>query len=208
MRSVGVQMNDEFHSSNLPGQTPLDQLEIEGLIAHVNNKKELDEAEARNILEARKWIYARQRRFSINQVLTISWLTELHIQMFGEVWNWAGKFRTTMKNIGVPAYKISVDLQMMLNETKNRFENKKSWDFSNQEIAIHLAHRAVQIHPFANGNGRWSRELADAFLTSVGSPRLTWGSSLPMEIQHEKMIKSMKDGDNGNFEALVFFATH
>jgi hypothetical protein len=28
------------------------------------------------------------------------------------------------------------------------------------EQAVHLHHRAVQIHPFPNGNGRWSRLLA------------------------------------------------
>lgn len=201
-------MNDEVHPTNLPGQTSLDQLEIEGLIAHIHDKKELDEAEARNILEARKWVYARQRKFSVNQVLTMSWITELHKQMFGEVWNWAGKFRSTMKNIGVPAYKISVELQSMLNETKNRVENKVTWNFSNEEIAIHLAHTAVQIHPFANGNGRWSRELADAFLTAMGSPRLSWGFTLPPEIQHQRMIEAMKNGDDGNFETLMFFATH
>jgi Fic-DOC domain mobile mystery protein B len=201
-------MSDEVHPTYLPGQTSLDQLEIEGLIAYIHDKKELDEAEARNILEARKWVYARQRKFSVNQVLTMTWITELHKQMFGEVWNWAGKFRSTMKNIGVPAYKISVELQSMLNDTKDRVENKVTWNFSNEEIAIHLAHTAVQIHPFANGNGRWSRELADAFLTAMGSPRLSWGSTLPPEIQHQKMIEAMKNGDDGNFETLMFFATH
>ena len=40
-------MKDDFLESNLPGQTPLDQLESEGLIAHVHNKSEIDEAEAR-----------------------------------------------------------------------------------------------------------------------------------------------------------------
>jgi Fic-DOC domain mobile mystery protein B len=201
-------MSDEVHPTYLPGQTSLDQLEIEGLIAYIHDKKEVDEAEARNILEARKWVYARQRKFSVNQVLTITWITELHKQIFGEVWNWAGKFRSTMKNIGVPAYKISVELQSMLNDTKDRVENKVTWNFSNEEIAIYLAHTAVQIHPFANGNGRWSRELADAFLTAMGSPRLSWGSTLPPEIQHQRMIEAMKNGDDGKFETLMFFATH
>lgn len=201
-------MKDDFLESNLPGQTPLDQLESEGLIAHVHNKSEIDEAEARNILEARKWIYARARRFSTQRILTIAWMTDLHRHMFEDVWDWAGQFRTTMKNIGVPAYKIQVDLQAMIDETRDRIENKAKWGFSNKEIAIRLAHRAVQIHPFANGNGRWSRELADALLTSLGESRLSWGSTLPVESQHASMIEAIKDCDKGNFEKFIYFATH
>jgi len=199
---------EDFNSLNLPGQTPLDQLDIDGLIAHAHNKKEVDEAEARNILEARKWIYARSRKFTTSKILTLNWIIQLHKNMFDDVWSWGGEFRTTAKNIGVPAYKIRSELQEMLNETNNRLANKAQWGFSNQEIALRLAHKAVLIHPFANGNGRWSRELADAFLTSLGEPRFSWGITLPLEAQHQKMIEAIKDCDLGNFKPFMEFAIH
>lgn len=44
------------------------------------------------------------------------------------------------------------------------------------KIAAHFSHRLVAIHPFANGNGRLSRTLADLLLGQHGAPRFTWGA--------------------------------
>jgi len=38
-------------------------------------------------------------------------------------------------------------------------------------------HRLVAIHPFANGNGRHARLLADVILLSQGHKRFTWGGA-------------------------------
>ena len=41
-------------------------------------------------------------------------------------------------------------------------------DLSEQAVLLH--HRAVQIHPFENGNGRWSRLLANIWLKKHAHP--------------------------------------
>ena len=45
------------------------------------------------------------------------------------------------------------------------------------EIAVRFSHRLVAIHPFANGNGRLSRTIADLLLVQHGAKRFTWGAA-------------------------------
>ncbi len=197
-------MKHEFES----WQTPLSEVELDGLIPTLAFKSELDQAEAENILQARTWLYARAKNVTTNNILKTKWVKELHRRMFDEVWDWAGQYRKTNKNIGVDAYRIATEVETMLMETKARLENIEKWNLTKQQIAIELSHKAVQIHPFSNGNGRWSRDLADVFLNSLGEKSFTWGITLPRDKQHQVMIAAVKRADNGYFDDYLFFATH
>ena len=74
--------------------TPLTVEEREGLIpSYVTLRRELNEAEQANILEAEQWAFARTRN-----VLDERFLIDLHKRMFVRVWRWAGKFRRTERN--------------------------------------------------------------------------------------------------------------
>lgn len=42
------------------------------------------------------------------------------------------------------------------------------------ERAARLHHRAVEIHPFVNGNGRWARTLSNIYLVNQRSPYVAW----------------------------------
>lgn len=44
------------------------------------------------------------------------------------------------------------------------------------EIPARFSHRLVSIHPFANGNGRLSRTMADLLLVQQGAERFSWGA--------------------------------
>ena len=73
--------------------------------------------------------------------------------MLGEVWKWAGRFRQSERNIGIPFYEIPAALRQLLDDAKAWIEYKS---YPPDEIAVRFHHRLVQIHPFANGNGRLS----------------------------------------------------
>jgi len=45
------------------------------------------------------------------------------------------------------------------------------------EIGTRFHHALVQVHPFPNGNGHWSRLMADVLVVGLGRPRFTWGRS-------------------------------
>lgn len=148
--------------------TPLTEEEREDLIpSYIALRPELNEAEQANILEAEEWAFARKR-----DVLDERFLTGLHKRMFGRVWRWAGKFRKTERNIGIDAYRITVELRQLLDDCRYWIEHST---YAPDEIAARFHHRLVWIHPFPNGNGRHARIATDLLLVSMGRPRFTWG---------------------------------
>ena len=94
-----------------------------------------------------------------------------HKRMFGPVWKWAGKIRTTERNIGVEAWRIRSDLQQLVGDTRAWLELDS---FPPDEIAVRLHHRLVAIHCFANGNGRHARLVADLLAIGLGQTAFTW----------------------------------
>lgn len=148
--------------------TPLTEEEREELIpSYITLRPELNEAEQSNILEAEEWAFARKR-----DVLDERFLTSLHKRMFGGVWRWAGKFRKSERNIGIDAYRISVELRQLLDDCRYWIEHGT---YKPDEIAARFHHRLVLIHPFPNGNGRHARMATDLLLVAMGRPRFTWG---------------------------------
>src|ERR1035437_4622438 len=89
------------------GATPLDADEAAGLLlTHITNRCELDRWEQENIAEAEAAVFRRKQK----DVLTETYIKRLHKKMFGSVWRWAGNFRSTGKNIRVPAWQIAIEL--------------------------------------------------------------------------------------------------
>jgi hypothetical protein len=71
--------------------TPLTAEERHGLIpAHIAYRHELNEAEQENIARGQDWALGRRR-----DLLTEKFVKNLHARMFGDVWRWAGDFRTS-----------------------------------------------------------------------------------------------------------------
>src|SRR5277367_4410455 len=98
------------HFTKGDGNTPLSPEELAGLIAPVSTKRELNEWERLNILNGNRWaLHARHR-----DPITETYIRALHRRMFDETWSWAGTYRVTQKNIGVPAYLIMESLAVLL----------------------------------------------------------------------------------------------
>ena len=150
------------------GGTELSEEEREGLIpSYITLRGELNEAEQANILEADEWAFRRKR-----YVLEEKFLNNLHKRMYGNVWRWAGQYRTSGKNIGVDAYRIPTELRQLLDDCRYWTENKT---YEPDEIAARFHYRLVAIHPYPNGNGRHARLAADMLLNSMGRERFSWG---------------------------------
>lgn len=187
------------------GQTPIDEDEKEGLlIKTITNLGELDEFEQLNVEKAIEWTL--KRKPDVQKILTEEFAKELHKKMFEDVWKWAGQFRTTNKNIGVDKFQIGVELRNLLEDAKYWIANNT---FNEDEIAVRFSHRIVNIHPFANGNGRHSRLIADILISDgFGKPHFTWGSvnlTKPGEARSE-YLKALKAADNNYYQLLIAFA--
>lgn len=189
------------------GQTPLDPDEMDGLlIATVLTRGDLDEVEQRNIEEAIRWTIERRKHFSEEEILTEQFVMLLHTKMYGGVWEWAGRFRNTNKNIGVDKFQISAELKALLDDCRYWIKNNS---FPEDEIAIRLKHRIVSIHCFPNGNGRHSRLLADLVAEKIfGKPVFTWGSKslIRSDDLRSAYLDALRKADKGFIESLVSFA--
>ena len=60
---------------------------------------EKDEFEQLNIQKAVEWTL--KNKFKVERILTEEFINRLHKRMYGDLWKWAGEFRSTNKNIGV-----------------------------------------------------------------------------------------------------------
>ena len=184
------------------GATPLDPHELDGLIpSHITQRAELDRWEQDNINEALAWIEKRRPQDILNE----KFIKTLHKKMFCHVWRWAGTFRQTEKNLGIPFYRISVELKTLCDDVQYWIAHQT---FEPDEIAARLHHRLVYIHPFANGNGRHARLITDVLLENVLSrPPFTWGqANLAQEGQDRTMyIESLVAADRMDYQPLLEF---
>ena len=187
------------------GQTPLDEEEKEGLkIRSITTQGELDEFEQLNMEKAVEWTI--HTKLKPEKILTEKFIKDLHKKMYSDVWKWAGEFRKTEKNIGIPWTQIGIELKNLLDDTKYCIENKT---FSSEEIAIRFKHRLVSIHCFPNGNGRHSRMMADIIMESIfGDEIFSWKQSNMVQANEtrKEYINALKKADNGNVAPLIKFA--
>ena len=183
----------------IPGETPID--DVSGLkVTGITTRAELNYFEAANIERvAAKYLTIRPTRRSAK--FTYEWCLNLHQQMFGDVWSWAGIPRSGELNIGVVSHAIPENLALLL-------EDLGSWpgfgiEFAEQAARLH--HRAVKIHPFQNGNGRWARMLANIWLKLNRQPLTMWpetaiGTASEVRVQY---IDAIVKADVGEYRDLI-----
>lgn len=183
------------------GQAPLDHDQAQGLkLAFIATHAELDAAEAANITAGMRW--AEALIASGADVASDAFLRELHVLLFGQVWSRAGAYRTTGRAIGVDPARIEMAVQLL-------FDEAACWgqygSYPLDEQAARLHHRLAFIQPFANGNGRTSRAIADLFLRARGAPAPTWGASLPVTDARARYLAAVRAADAHDFGPLLGF---
>ena len=187
------------------GATPLNSNEMEGLkYPHIETRGELDQLEQQNIQEGYNWL-KRQRKFK--DFISEEFVIELHKQLFGSVWSWAGSFRNSDKNIGIDHLYIGVELRNLLEDARYWIEHGT---YDNEEFAARFHHRLVKIHPFPNGNGRHARIMTDVILEKVlGISPVNWGAStLDKDGEHrQRYIQALRAADNNDYQSLIEFVS-
>lgn len=181
--------------------TPLTPEEMRDLIpAHIAYRRELNEAEQENMARAQQWALARRR-----DLLSEKFIKGLHRHMLRDVWRWAGRFRTTQRNIGIDYWLIPVELRRLLDDSKAWIEFKT---YPPDEIAVRFHHRLVQIHSFPNGNGRHARLMADLLVMQFGRERFSWGreSLRDAGAARARYIEALRAADNHDVSLLLAFA--
>jgi Fic-DOC domain mobile mystery protein B len=154
------------------GNTPIQPEEAEQLIPRISTMRELNEYEVLNILRAREWAFD-SRTMKSTDPLEELYVRELHHRMFDNVWKWAGTYRQTERNIGCDPKEILQRIPQLLANTRYWLDNKT---FSTDEALLRFHHQMTRIHPFANGNGRHARMVADVVAVKCGRAEFSWGA--------------------------------
>lgn len=95
----------------------------------------------------------------MRDLLDDHFVRDLHRQLYGPIWAWAGRQRSRETNIGVAPAQIAVELRNALDDLYFRWAHDEDLTPRWLGIATHAA--LVRIHPFVDGNGRVTRLLAD-----------------------------------------------
>ena len=118
----------------------------------------------------------------LDALLNDYFVRDLHARLFGPVWNWAGRWQRTEVNIGVAPERIAVELRNALDAIAYRWDHTDDWTPRQLGIVVHA--ETVRIHPFADGNGRTTRLLADLVFAAVQDPT---------EVQYEWDLDKTRD---------------
>lgn len=104
-------MSDLFQEPD--DATLLAPAERDGLkLTWTTTRADLNAAEQDKIDAGAAWAF-RSRRANI---LTFAFSIALHRQMFGQVWDWAGHYRTTERNIGIAPYRIGTETAQLFDD--------------------------------------------------------------------------------------------
>ena len=125
--------------------------------------------------------------------------------MFDQTWKWAGYYRSTERSLGIAAHLIRDALAGLLGDAQYWVEHGT---YMPDEIAVRLHHQMVFIHPFANGNGRHARLMAEVLAQRLGRPVFTWGSA---ELVRDgdfraRYIEALRAADGNDIQPLLRFA--
>lgn len=186
------------------GITPLSPEERAGLIPNLSTKDELNEWERQNILEAYAWALAPNNVRRHNPLVE-PYLRDLHLRMFDQTWKWAGVYRTTEENIGVPHRETRERLAALLGDSRHWLDHET---YAPDELAVRFHHRLVFIQPFANGNGRHARLMADVLAQRQGRPVFTWGGANLVRADdfRRRYIDALRAADAQDIGPLLIFA--
>ncbi len=185
---------------NLPsGATPLSPEEFDELLpSHITTRKELNDAEFINISKATQKYFLSKKKFRFS----LSSMYQTHKDLFGNIWKWAGKKRSTNKNIGVDKVYIDFELKKFIDD----LDYWLKFDMDTIEISARIHHRLVFIHPFNNGNGRWARFISNLFLKDNLNSYLEFPENelLLTTTIRKAYIKALQEADTLNYQPLIY----
>lgn len=184
------------------GATPIG--DCSGLIpVWVHHLHDLNRVEAENIMNAQRK-YLRGTVGDPKNWFQVRELKAIHQAMFGDVWEWAGVYRKSITSIGINPGLIPTQLAELCLEVSSWSQYPVELTFVEKAARVH--HRLVFIHPFENGNGRFSRLIADRFLLAFRCQYPVWPSHLNQGgVVRKDYIKTLKSADKGDYAPLVDF---
>jgi len=119
-----------------------------------------------------------------------------------------GAYRETELNIGRDPKEILQRIPQLLANTQHWLDNKTS---PTDEALLRFHHQLTKIHPFANGNGRHARLIADIVAVKYGQSEFTWGAGKDLVAEGDARTRYLAalralDANENDVKPLLDFA--
>lgn len=186
---------------NRNGQTPIDESMRDDLLpSHVQDMTELYELESENIALGIAW----SRSTGKDHRNHLHWL-ELHKRMFKDVWQFAGSIRKT--DLHNPDFLRPFEIRVALTELE---KDLRTWlefkSYPHREMMALFHERLLTIHPFRDGNGRWSRVLVQFVSTREKQELPSWGQHIKDdELRRQAYLAAIKTARTQDHLPLMEF---
>jgi cell filamentation protein len=172
---------------------------IDDNLLGLTSKEDINLYEASGITKAELYL----QELDMETPFDIGLILDIHRIAFGELYNWAGKWRAIDVQVGKLNPPTFTKVPNLMYQYVDEVSFKLSIVSSKEDLAevfAYLHHRFVWIHPFNNGNGRTARLLLD-FATLLKGYE-------PIQLYHREgdarlmYIEALRAADNGNYQIL------
>lgn len=142
-------------------------------------------------------------------VFTADFIRKMHRDWLGEIYPWAGTYRTVEMSKGgftwPPAFRVAENMDLF--EATHLWPKTPFIQRSPEEASLDLAvihAEFLLIHPFREGNGRLARWLANLMCLQAGLPMPDFGFDIPgNENAHRRYLEAVIQGYERNYRALA-----
>ena len=165
----------------------------------LTDKNVINEYEAKGIASAELFIF----QLEIETPISVGLLLQIHKIAFGELYDWAGKWRNLNVIVGQleppKAYQVPQLMYQFIDNINFKISIAKE-RIDHIECLIYAHYHFIYIHPFNNGNGRTGRILMNIVAMKFGYK--------PLQLYYREgdsrkvYINAMKSADTGDFTML------
>ena len=176
----------------------------------LTDKAALNEQEALGVARVERYLL---EEFDYPADLSVGLLQDLHRRVFGQLYDWAGHWRTQVPNVGAylppPANRVAQLLYEFIDELRHR-QLQLPAEADVAALLAYAHHRLVAIHPFVNGNGRTARLLTNLLAYNYGYQGVVLYHREHGEgrAQYLRAIRQGDDHDLGPLQALISAQLH
>lgn len=182
------------------GETPLDGDEFDALLPSIREALGADVTKAaifdleqavQDEVAADLLNRVLAREIGLDELLNDHFIRELHRRLYADIWSWGGKLRVRELTLGVAPELVAVELRTSL-DTLN-YRRTMTSDLTHRQLGVAVHAETVRIHPFADGNGRTTRLLAD--LVFVGAQELDEPELYDWSLDKTRYISLLREYD-------------